>query len=221
MSGSRKVMALVLAAIMVLMVLGACSGSGTAGDAAGNGTEVTEDEAEKSGSEDKTKDKTAEAAEASSGETAEKDGKRVYFAAPMFCQSEKEYNAKIVKILEDHGYTVFLPQRDGLEAFMLEGKSEEEKTKMIFKLDHDEVNKADIVFMNLDGRVPDEGACVELGMAYEAGKRCYGFKTDPRSVELDMDLNPMIAGCMIKIFENYDGDKMVEELEKYLDENEL
>ena len=214
MSGSRKVMALVLAAIMVLMMLGACSGSGTAGDAAGNGTEVTEEAAEKSGSEDKT-------AEASSGEAAEKDGKRVYFAAPMFCQSEKEYNLKIAKILEDHGYTVFLPQRDGLEAFMLEGKSEEEKTKMIFKLDHDEVNKADIVFMNLDGRVPDEGACVELGMAYEAGKRCYGFKTDPRSVELDMDLNPMIAGCMIKIFENYDGDKMVEELEKYLDENEL
>ena len=214
MSSSRKVMALVLAAIMVLMMLGACSGSGAAGDAAGTGTEVTEDEAEKSGSEDKT-------AEASSGEAAEKDGKIVYFAAPMFCQSEKEYNLKIAKILEDHGYTVFLPQRDGLEAFMLEGKSEEEKTKMIFKLDHDEVNKADIVFMNLDGRVPDEGACVELGMAYEAGKRCYGFKTDPRSVELDMDLNPLIAGCMIKIFENYDGDKMVEELEKYLDENEL
>lgn len=116
---------------------------------------------------------------------------------------------------------VFLPQRDGIEAALLEGKSEEELIEMIFALDHDEVLKADIVFMNLDGRVPDEGACVELGMAYVAGKRCYGFKTDTRSVEKNMDLNPLIAGCMIKIFKNYDGEKLIEEIKAYLAENDL
>lgn len=31
----------------------------------------------------------------------------------------------------------------------------------------------------------------------------------------------MISGCMIKMFKNYDGDKMIEELEEYLDKNEL
>lgn len=75
--------------------------------------------------------------------------------------------------------------------------------------------------MNLDGRVPDEGACVELGIAYASGERCYGFKTDTRSVELGLDLNPMISGCMTRIFKNYDGEKLLEEIKQYLSENEL
>ncbi len=31
----------------------------------------------------------------------------------------------------------------------------------------------------------------------------------------------MISWCMIKMFKNYDGDMMIEELEEYLDKNEL
>ena len=148
-------------------------------------------------------------------------GKKVYFAGPMFNQAEKDYNLKITKVLEDYGYKVFLPQRDGIEAAMLEGKTEEELIKMIFDLDAGQVKKADIVFMNIDGRAPDEGACVELGIAYGIGKRCYGFKTDAHSVEMKLDMNPMISGCMIKIFKNFDGDKMIEELRQYLSENKL
>jgi Nucleoside 2-deoxyribosyltransferase len=125
-------------------------------------------------------------------------GKQVYFAAPMFSASEREYNLKVTKVLEEFGYKVFLPQRDGIEAARLDGKKEEELVKMIFPLDVGEVKKADIVFMNIDGRAPDEGACVELGIAYGVGKRCYGFKTDPRTVELSLEMNPMISGCMIK-----------------------
>ena len=103
----------------------------------------------------------------------------------------------------------------------LAGKTEEELTQLIFEKDFSEVMKADIIFMLLDGRIPDEGACVELGIAYANGKRCYGFKTDARSVEINMDLNPMIAGCFIKLFKNLNGDALIEELEQYLSENEL
>ena len=148
-------------------------------------------------------------------------GKKVYFAGPMFNQAEKDYNLKITKVLEDYGYKVFLPQRDGIEAARLEGKTEEELIKMIFDLDAGQVKKSDIVFMNIDGRAPDEGACVELGIAYGIGKRCYGFKTDAHSVEMGLDMNPMISGCMIRIFKNFDGDKMIEELKQYLSENKL
>ena len=81
--------------------------------------------------------------------------------------------------------------------------------------------KADIVVMVLDGRVPDEGACVELGMAYAAGKRCYGLKTDTRSLESNLDLNPLIAGCFIKIFKDYDGESLIASLRQYLSENNL
>ena len=139
----------------------------------------------------------------------------------MFNHAEKEFNLRVAKVLEAHGYQVFLPQRDGVEAAKLEGKTEEEMIKMIFALDSTEVKKADIVFMNIDGRVPDEGACVELGMAYGIGKRCYGFKTDTHSVELGLDMNPMIGGCMIKIFKNHDGDRLIEEIQRYLSENAL
>ncbi len=142
-------------------------------------------------------------------------GNKVYFAGPMFNQAEKEYNLKITKLLEEFGYQVFLP------AAKLEGKTEEELIKMIFDLDAGQVRKADIIFMNIDGRVPDEGACVELGIAYGIGKRCYGFKTDSHSVEMGLDMNPMISGCMIKIFKNFDGDKMIEELKQYLSKHKL
>ena len=148
-------------------------------------------------------------------------GKKVYFASPMFNHAEKEFNLEIVKVLEEFGYQVFLPQRDGIEAAKLEGKTEEELVNMIFPLDAGEVKKADIIFMNIDGRVPDEGASVELGIAYAAGKRCYGFKTDARAVEFGLEMNPMISGCMIKIFKNFDGDKLIEEIKEYLSKNAL
>ena len=151
----------------------------------------------------------------------ESSGKKVYFAGPLFNQAEKDFNLELTNVLEEYGYEVFLPQRDGIEAALLEGKTEEELIEMIFSLDAGEVCKADILFMNLDGRVPDEGACVELGIAYANGKRCYGFKTDTRSVEAGMDLNPMISGCMTRIFKNYDGDMLIEEIKEYLSENDL
>ena len=151
----------------------------------------------------------------------ESSGKKVYFAGPLFNQAEKDFNLELTKVLEEYGYEVFLPQRDGIEAALLEGKTEEELIEMIFSLDAGEVCKADILFMNLDGRVPDEGACVELGIAYANGKRCYGFKTDTRSVEAGMDLNPMISGCRTRIFKNYDGDMLIEEIKEYLSENDL
>ena len=148
-------------------------------------------------------------------------GNKVYFAAPLFSAAEREYNLKIVHILERYGYEVFLPQRDGFLAPELEGLTDAEKTEKIFRKDRDEVLKADIVFVLLDGRAPDEGACVELGMAYAYGKRCYGLKSDSRSVELDMDLNPMITGCLIKLFYELNEEKLINSLEEYLKNNKL
>ena len=167
---------------------------------------------------DETKDDAP--ANASAAEEV-RTGKRVYFAGPMFNQGEKDFNLKVTHVLEAHGYQVFLPQRDGIEGALLEGKTEEEMIEMIFPLDVKNVQDADILFMNLDGRVPDEGACVELGIAYANAKRCYGFKTDTRAAEQGMDLNPMISGCMLKIFKNYDGDQFLRDLDAYLTTNAL
>ena len=153
--------------------------------------------------------------------TSEVEGKRVYFAAPLFSQAERDYNLKVVTVLESHEYSVFLPQRDGFLASELAGLTEEEKTKKIFEKDREELLHADICFALLDGRTPDEGVCVELGIAYARGKRCYGFKTDARSVELDMDLNPMISGCLSKLFYNTNGEAALASLTDYLSDNRL
>lgn len=80
--------------------------------------------------------------------------------------AEKEFNVKLATVLKKYGYSVFLPQNDGFEAAMLECKTEEELVTLIFNKDVSEILKADILFISLDGRVPDEGACVELGIAY-------------------------------------------------------
>ena len=150
-----------------------------------------------------------------------RNGKNVYFAAPLFNQSERDYNLKLTNILESYGYVVFLPQRDGFLAPELEGLTEEQKLKKIFDKDYEEVLNADIIFMVIDGRVPDEGACVELGIAYANGKRCYGIKNDARSVEADIDTNPMITGCLIKLFYNLDSEQLLNDLTSYLDSNDL
>ena len=208
--------------VLIAVGLTACnSNSGAGSENPATVQAATTDQAEAANQ----KEGQAEAAnqnegQAEAGELATA-GKRVYFAAPLFNEAERTYNLKIVEILEAHGYEVFLPQRDGFLAPELEGKTEAEKIEMIFNKDRDEVLKSDILFMMLDGRVPDEGACVELGIAYASGKRCYGFKGDARSVELDMDLNPMITGCFTKLFYNLDEEALIKSLEEYLNENEL
>lgn len=176
---------------------------------------VASDEAEEAEEAGETED----AKEADSAESTKKT--RVYLAGPLFNQPEKDWNLKLAEVLEEHGYEVFLPQRDGIEAALLEDKTEEELVQMIFEKDESEVLKADVLFINLDGRVPDEGACVELGIAYGNGKRCYGVKTDTRSLESGLDINPMITGCFTELFKDYDGDAVLEALEEYLSENEL
>lgn len=154
-------------------------------------------------------------------ESKEKNGKNIYFAAPLFSESERDFNLEMTNLIESYGYKIFLPQRDGYLASELEGLTEEEKTTKIFNKDYQEVLNADILIINLDGRVPDEGACVELGIAYANNKRCYGIKTDSRSIELGMDINPMITGCLTKLFYNLDGKELINDLKAYLESNTL
>lgn len=150
-----------------------------------------------------------------------KEGKRVYFAGPLFNQAERDFNLKVAEILEKHGYEVFLPQRDGLKNEDFKDKTSKERAEMIFELDRDEVLKADILFMVLDGMVPDEGACIELGIAYASGKRCYGLKSDSRTADSNSDLNIMVSECFIDIIYNTGDNEILKELENYLNNNEL
>ena len=121
---------------------------------------------------------------------------RIYIAGPLFCDAELEYNEKIDKFLSDLGFTTFLPQRDGYKLVELEKKvGRSEAVKMIFDRDVKEIRDCDAVVFNMDGRVPDEGACVEIGIAYAIGKVCIGLKTDARGAFGGAD-NPMVLGAL-------------------------
>jgi nucleoside 2-deoxyribosyltransferase len=123
--------------------------------------------------------------------------KMVYIAGPLFSQAELDFNEKVDELLRELGYDTFLPQRDGntLSDLIASGKSKNDAIKTIFELDVKKIQKSDILLLILDGRVPDEGACVELGIAYALKKECVGLKTDSRSLMDNFD-NPLILGAL-------------------------
>jgi len=55
----------------------------------------------------------------------------IYFAGPLFSQAEKQFNLSLTHALEKNGFTVFLPQRDGVESSKSEYKDlpKEERRK--------------------------------------------------------------------------------------------
>ena len=97
---------------------------------------------------------------------------------------------------------------------LIKGESYEvEINKKIFEGDVECIKKSDLLIFDLNGRVPDEGGCVELGMAYAWGIKSIGFKTDTRALDYTGDDNLMIEGCM-----NFKIARNLEELEKMLKE---
>ena len=124
----------------------------------------------------------------------------IYFAAPLFSRAERLFNEHLTERLEAQGFTVFLPQRDGVEKDKppYSSMTPEERRRAIFHIDKQQIFACDIFLFLLDGRVPDEGACVELGMAYcqrelqGSKKLLIGLETDSRATFPGSRLNPMI-----------------------------
>lgn len=134
----------------------------------------------------------------------------IYFAAPLFCKAEKEFNLRLTEKLEERGFVVFLPQRDGVESSEppYNEMTNDERRQAIFAIDRDKTLEADIFLFILDGRVPDEGACVELGLAYgqkhllQHDKLLIGLQTDSRAAFLGAQLNAMVQGPFEYITDN-------------------
>ena len=110
----------------------------------------------------------------------------------------------ISEALEKSGFETFLPHRDGLEfspllpALIEQGFDQDRAlvlwNKAIFALDvYQAVRGCQAMVVNLNGRVPDEGAIVEAALAWRSGKPVVGYKADLRSLYLGQD-NPMVSG---------------------------
>lgn len=133
---------------------------------------------------------------------------KVYLAAPLFNDAERRFNQDLTEQLESRGFTVFLPQRDGPEHddSYFPTLSIEERREAIFAVDRMQILDCDVFLFILDGRVPDEGACVELGIAYaqryllQRKKVIVGLHTDARAAFMGNRVNPMIGQALDYIF---------------------
>ena len=108
---------------------------------------------------------------------------KIYIAGPLFSSIEKKQNEEIDRLLRSCGCDTYLPQRDG-GCFADLPRYVKGKPKEVFLHEKDikALDWCDAILFIFDGRVPDEGACFELGYAYAKKKRCIGFKTDTRSL---------------------------------------
>lgn len=129
---------------------------------------------------------------------------KVYCAGPLFNLPEKAEMGEIASALEVAGFTTFLPQRDGIELANLRAylrgddrltaaNLDEVIARAIFALDISQLASSDAVVVNLNGRVPDEGAIVEAGVGWTLNKAVVLYKSDARSLFNGAD-NPMISG---------------------------
>jgi len=134
----------------------------------------------------------------------------IYFAGPLFNQAERVFNTYLTAKLENLGFQVFLPQRDGIELTeaLFNELSNQAISKKIFNIDRNEILKADVFLMILDGRGQDEGTCLELGIAHEnkyinnREKLLVGFLTDMRVFAEKFRLNAMLTGALDCVVDN-------------------
>jgi nucleoside 2-deoxyribosyltransferase len=122
----------------------------------------------------------------------------IYLAGPLFSEAERRFNLDLAHRLEAIGFDVFLPQRDGVERDRppYDTMTPEERRHAMFHLDRTRILDSDVFV--LDGRIPDGGACVELGIAYCQKYHQIGEKlllrlhTDTRAAFIGGRLNPMV-----------------------------
>ena len=145
----------------------------------------------------------------------------IYFAGPLFSEAERVFNLRVTERLERADYKVFLPQRDGVERDQppYDRMTADERRRAMFELDKRKIFESDVFLFVLDGRVPDEGACVELGLAHAhkelrgTRKLLAGLQTDSRAAFVGSKLNPMLRVPLERVVEA--EDELLKVLEDY------
>ncbi len=128
---------------------------------------------------------------------------KIYCAGPLFNDKEREEMTDIASSLETANFDVFLPHRDGIEfskisdRLLEQGYQPKEANLLlstaIFFIDTYKVADSDGLVINLNGRVPDEGAVVEAGIAWSLNIPVVIYKNDSRSKINGTD-NPLVLG---------------------------
>jgi nucleoside 2-deoxyribosyltransferase/predicted secreted protein len=113
---------------------------------------------------------------------------KVYFAAPLFSDAERSYNAQITNVLRENFFDVYLPQEAGDDSAVRDTGEHER----LFSLNKKALEEADIIVAVIDGADADSGTAWEMGYASAQGKRVIALRTDFRRVGSNEQVNLML-----------------------------
>jgi nucleoside 2-deoxyribosyltransferase/predicted secreted protein len=101
---------------------------------------------------------------------------RIYLAAPLFSEAEREYNWVIAGMLKENFFDIYLPQDSG---DAIAERCEQEHLR-IFEQNKKALQDADLVVAIIDGADADSGTAWEMGYATALGKPVIALRTDFR-----------------------------------------
>lgn len=119
---------------------------------------------------------------------------RIFLAAPLFNEGERDFNSKIAKKLREKGFDVWLAQET---SFVCEGSHKEKKE--IYEVDVQALKASDVILAVLDGVEVDPGVAYEMGFAKAIGKPILGLRTDYRTFSKIEDVNLMLEVSLDRI----------------------
>ena len=140
---------------------------------------------------------------------------KIYFAGALFSMAEKVFNEtlknELLKLKPD--LQILLPQDEAKKIF-----GDPDFENKVFQSCVEGVKEADLILCILDGPDADSGTCIELGLAYQQGKRIIGVRTDFRASEED-GLNIMVRKVLneyINKTELHSVEELAELIAEYL-----
>ena len=113
---------------------------------------------------------------------------RVYLAAPLFSEAERQYNLTIAHVLMENFIDVILPQENGDISAARDGQAHEQ----IYRANMRAIESADLVVAVIDGADADSGTAWEMGYATAMGKPVIALRTDFRQVGCEELVNLML-----------------------------
>jgi nucleoside 2-deoxyribosyltransferase len=133
---------------------------------------------------------------------------RIYFAGPLFTPYEREFIDQCAAKMRAAGMEVFVPHEIPLPDSVT--------PEFIFKIDSEQVLKADAVLALLDGPMVDDGTASEIGIFWAAmqsdstKKGIVGLVTDTRVIRdrnmIDgKGINLFVRGCVEDVGEVVDS----------------
>jgi nucleoside 2-deoxyribosyltransferase len=113
---------------------------------------------------------------------------RIYLAAPLFSEAERDYNLVLHDLIEAHLFDVYLPQEVGDTSHT----RCREENGAIFAQHLRTLQDIDVVVAVIDGADADSGTSWEMGYAYALGKKIVALRTDFRIAGRNERVNLML-----------------------------